>query len=86
MCYSDEIGGFFFRPHCITVRAPELDLLTLVAGKCLWSAFVVSGSSSGGGCRISLFGFLPWILLFGFLRGLPSCVVCSRRFISLLLM
>jgi len=39
------------------VRASELDLLTFIAGRCLWSAFVVSGSSFGGGCRVSLFCF-----------------------------
>ena len=38
------------------MRASELDLLTFIA-RCLWSAFVVSGSSFGGGCRVSLFVF-----------------------------
>ena len=60
------------------MRAPELDLLTFIVGRCLWFVFVVSGSSFGGGCRVSLFGFLPWVMLFSVLRGLPSCVVCSQ--------
>jgi hypothetical protein len=41
----------------MTVRASELDLLTFTARTCLWSALVFSGSSFGGGCRVSLFSF-----------------------------
>ena len=65
VCFVVLIKLCFIRSHYITVRASELDLLTFIAGRCLWSAFVFSGSSFGGGCRVSLFVFLPWVMLFG---------------------
>ena len=41
VCFVVLMKLGFFRSHYITVRVSELDLLTFIAGWCLWSASVV---------------------------------------------